>query len=59
MDAPPAVCGLTNLTPGDFDVVRRKATLLGQGREPDALAEMLKAECEAKPEQVSRLGFAA
>ena len=59
LDAPPAVCRLANLTPGDFDVVRRKAALLGQERDPDALAEMLKAESEAKPGQTSCLGFAA
>ena len=56
--APPAgLSTLTALTPGDFAVVRRKAEILGQLQEPDALAEMLRAECDAKPDRPRVIGF--
>ena len=58
--APPAdVTALTALTPGDFAVVRRKAALLGQLGEPEALAAMLSAECAAKPDRPRPVGFRA
>jgi len=44
------------LTPGDFEVVRRKAGVLGKLSDPDALSTMLRAECEAKPGG-SAIGF--
>ena len=56
--APPAgLSALTALTPGDFAVVRRKAEILGRLREPDALADMLRAECDAKPDRPRAIGF--
>ncbi len=56
--APPEdIAYLTSLTPGDFAVVRRKAGLLGHLAEPDALAAMLRAECEAKPDRPRAIGF--
>ncbi len=56
--APPEdIAYLTSLTPGDFAVVRRKAGLLGHLVEPDALAAMLRAECEAKPDRPRAIGF--
>ena len=56
--APPeGVADLTALTPGDFAVVRRKAGLLGRLAEPDALAAMLRTECEAKPHRPRVIGF--
>ena len=58
--APPAeIATLTALTPGDFAVVRRKAALLGQLEEPEALAAMLSAECAAKPDRPRPMGFRA
>ena len=58
--APPAqVAALTALTPGDFAVVRRKAALLGQLEESEALAAMLAAECTAKPDRPRPVGFQA
>ena len=58
--APPAeIATLTALTPGDFAVVRRKAALLGQLEEPEALAAMLSAECAAKPDRPHPMGFRA
>ena len=59
MEAPPEVCNLSNLTPGDFVVVRRKATLLAEDHDPESLANLLKTECDAKPGRSSALGFAA
>ena len=44
------------LTPGDFSVVRRKAEILGCLGDPKAVAEMLRAECEAKG-SFRRIGF--
>ena len=52
--------GLTNLaalTPGNFAVVHRKAWFLGKHGEPEALAAMLRAECDAKPDRPRPIGF--
>ncbi len=57
LEAPVEVEDLTNLTPGDFALVRRKAQILGHLQEPKALAELLRAECEAKPNHSRRVGF--
>ena len=55
---PPAqLSTLTALTPGDFAVGCRKAEILGRLREPDALAAMLRAECDAKPDRPRTIGF--
>ena len=56
--APPAsLADLATLTPGDFAVVRNKAEILGRLQEPEALAAMLRAECDAKPERPQVIGF--
>ena len=57
IEAPTEVAGLPNLTPGDFPVVRRKAAILGCLGDPRALAEMLRAECDAKPGRLRKVGF--
>ena len=57
LEAPPEVEALVNLTPGDFAVVRRKAEILGHLRDPEGLAGLLRAECEAKPGHRGTLGF--
>ena len=55
---PPAqVASLATLTPGDFAVVRRKAEVLGQLTDAEALAAMLRAECDAKREGMRGIGF--
>lgn len=54
---PPEVAGLTILTPGDFAVVRRKAEILEHLQDAKALAELLRAECEAKPNHWRKVGF--
>ena len=56
----PAPAGLTDLaalTPGDFAVVQRKAGFLWKHGEPEFLADMLRAECEAKPDRPRPIGF--
>ena len=57
LNPPEGLGELDNLTPGDFDVVRRKARLLDRMADGDALAEMLRAECGAKPGRRHPVGF--
>ena len=57
LEAPPEIGNLTTLTPGDFAVVRRKAEILGHLQDAKALAELLCAECEAKPNHSHKMGF--
>ena len=58
--APPErVLNLTNLTPGDFAVVHRKSAITGQSDNQEVLAEMLCAECDAKPGRSVSIGFLA
>ena len=54
---PDGVTNLAALTPGDFAVVHRKAWFLGKHGEPEALADMLRAECDAKPDRPRPIGF--
>ena len=54
---PPGITSLSNLTPGDFAVVRRQAEVLGKLEDPEALAGMLRGECEAKPNRLTAVGF--
>ena len=57
--APAQLASLATLTPGDFAVVRRKAEVLGQLQDPQALTAMLRAECDAKREGTGGIGFRA
>ena len=57
LEAPSEVGDLTTLTPGDFAVVHRKAEILGHLQDAKALAELLRTECEAKPNHSRRMGF--
>lgn len=57
LNPPPELGDLTILTPGDFAVVRRKAEILGHLQDTKALAELLRAECEAKPNHSRKMGF--
>ena len=55
--APPEVATLTNLTPADFALVHRKADFGRCLDDPAALAALLRAECQAKPDRGAGLGF--
>jgi len=57
LEPPIGLGDLPVLTPGDYEVVRRKAGVLGQLDDADALAAMLRGECEAKPGHPSAIGF--
>ncbi|MYE03062.1 MAG: AAA family ATPase [Alphaproteobacteria bacterium] len=59
LEPPAGLRDLAALTPGDFALVRRKAEILGLLGEPEALAEMLRKECEAKPGTPQTVGFRA
>lgn len=54
--APPELAELTNLTPGDFAVVRRQLRFAGEAGAA-AIVDRLRAELAAKPGQGARLGF--
>lgn len=54
--APAELGELANLTAGDFAVVRRQLRFAGE-MPPAAIVERLRAEVEAKPGNVARLGF--
>ena len=57
LEAPPSLRSVVLLTPGDFAVVRRKATVLGSLSDGEALVEMLRAECTVKPQHTASIGF--
>ena len=57
LEPPAGVAALTALTPGDFAVVRKQAEVLDCLGEPEALAAMLRAECDAKPDCPRPIGF--
>ena len=59
LEAPSELNRLDSLTPGDFEVVRRKAEVLGKLADVSALFDMLRAECDAKPGQTACIGFRA
>ncbi len=54
---PAGIENLDRLTPGDFAVVRSKATVLGADGDSFALGKMLRAECDAKPNTPRPIGF--
>ena len=57
MEAPAAVRELTNLTPGDFQVVRRRAKVMGVLENVTRLREMLSKESQAKADAPKQMGF--
>lgn len=59
LESPPEISRLNYLTPGDFEVVRQKADILGRLDDVSALLEMLRAECDAKPDRTTCIGFLA
>ena len=54
---PQGITRLTNLTPGDFAAVGRKAEILEKLGDAEALAAMLREECGAKPNCPAVIGF--
>ena len=48
---------MSNLTPGDFEVVKRQAVILGKLRDVGAIVAMLHEEGASKPERVYPIGF--
>jgi len=59
LEPPRSMSALHELTPGDFALVRRKAEVLGALQDREALVDMLREECEAKPGSRRQIGFAA
>ena len=57
IEPPVGVANLPALSPGDFAVVRRKAEILDCLSNAEALATMLRAESQAKPERPQVVGF--
>ena len=54
---PKELAALSVLTPGDFAVVRRAVEVLDLAQDARALVDMLRTECEAKPDQTRKSGF--
>lgn len=59
LPSPSGLESLDRLTPGDFSVVCRKATILGQDKNPTELLVMLRQEQEGKPGASPAIGFTA
>lgn len=57
MTAPTELEALTNLTPGDFAIVKRRAEVLGKEDDAEVIVCMLKEESEFKPERINPIGF--
>ena len=55
--APGRVATLSNLTPSDFPVVRRRAEIMDVLGDAEALVRMLRDECDAKEGAVRSVGF--
>jgi transitional endoplasmic reticulum ATPase len=54
---PPALDELRTLTPADFALMRRRASLTGQGGDPEALLRLLAVECEGRRDACLPIGF--
>ena len=54
---PKELAALPVLTPGDYAVVRRAVEVLDLLQDTQALVDMLRTECEAKPDQTRKSGF--
>jgi len=57
LTAPARVCDMDMLTPGDFAVVRRRASLLGFADDTNEIANALAQEIAAKPQASKPIGF--
>ena len=54
---PKDLAALPVLTPGDFAVVRRAVEVLDLLQDPRTIVDLLRTECEAKPDQTRKSGF--
>ena len=57
VDMQDSIQGLSNLTPGDFSVVRKKAEIMGLLDQPNELVKMLLKENEVKNKDMNQVGF--
>ncbi len=57
LEPPTNLAALDALTPGDFDVVRRTAQLMGQLDDANELVDLLRVECYAKRGGAAAIGF--
>ena len=57
ISAPETINGLLNLTPGDFTVVHKKASIMGTLSQPEELIAMLATESSIKEDQGKQIGF--
>jgi AAA+ superfamily predicted ATPase len=57
INAPEMIGTLVNLTPGDFEVVRRKADILNVVNQPKELLKMLESESSVKVKNTNQIGF--
>ncbi|MCK5913335.1 MAG: hypothetical protein KAG12_05615, partial [Desulfuromusa sp.] len=55
--APKTIEDLSNLTPGDFTVVRKKADIMGVLDQPEELIKMLESESSVKGNDANQIGF--
>ncbi|MFK5926559.1 MAG: ATP-binding protein [Desulfuromusa sp.] len=55
--APTTIKQLSNLTPGDFTVVRKKAEIIGTLDQPEKLIKMLALESSVKRDDANQIGF--
>ncbi len=58
-DAPESIGKLSNLTPGDFTVVRKKGEIMDILDQPEELIKMLGVESSVKQNEVNKIGFLA
>ena len=54
---PRELAALSVLTPGDFAVVRRAVEALDLPHDARTIADLLRTECESKPDQTRKSGF--
>jgi len=58
VQAPKEIGTFSNLTPGDFAVVQKKAAIMGAFEQPEELIKMLKVESTVKSNDTNQIGFA-
>jgi len=59
IEAPESISKLSNLTPGDFTVVRKKGEIMNVLDQPEELIKMLGVESSVKQNEINKIGFLA